>query len=339
MERENKSVGFRTLWGYLCEVGRELKRPSAWFFIIIALVLATKALEVIRTHRGQSPIFGEIFKPILRALGGFMADPDGIDRYLRRVPAIFYQIVLPFAALWFWFVISGWKAAGGRLGKSLASGFSTAWNGFGLSFDCLKHWWKILLLIFCIMLPFIYAFGTTPSFRKNYPYLQRLRSERMQMVNLERKLETQQKLVSSLAAAVPEKETAPAGETASSPLAKAQADLGQLEAQSRSLFWGTLVILLLFEAVRMLYMISWEFFFRGFMLHGMLRMGLGWHAVWIQMLPYVMLHSTKPSIELYYTIPSGVLLGVLAWKAKSIWPGFLLHFVGAVVFDFVAMFA
>ncbi|HOG65116.1 MAG TPA: CPBP family intramembrane metalloprotease [Spirochaetota bacterium] len=320
--------GLKTLWAYIKEIGRELKRPAAWFFIIIALVLATKSLEVIRTHRGQPPLFGEIFQPVLRAIGGFVADPDAIDRYLRRIPAFIYQIVIPFSALWFWFILTGWKKSGGHLVRALREGFSVAWNGFGLSLRCIRDWWKTLLLIFCVMLPFIYAFATTESFRRHYPYLQRLRFERTELAKIDKGISEQTRLIASSASGIQTRQDD-----------NARVELDKLEARARSVFWGSLGLLLLFELLRMLYMVSWEFFFRGFMLQGLLRLRLGWHAVWIQMLPYVMLHSTKPGIELYYTIPSGVLLGVLAWKTGSIWPGFLLHFIGAVVFDVFAMFA
>ena len=165
-------------------------------------------------------------------------------------------------------------------------------------------------------------------------YLDRLRANRQQIELLDRKLEAQ--------ALRPATNQGLATATVQAPATGATnrvEDRDKVAAARNSLFWGTVWILFAFEFLRMFYMISWEFFFRGFMLQGMLRLGLGWHAVWIQMLPYVMLHSTKPSIELYYTIPSGLLLGVLAWKAGSIWPGFLLHFVGAVLFDVFAMFA
>lgn len=97
-------------------------------------------------------------------------------------------------------------------------------------------------------------------------------------------------------------------------------------------------LFLVYQAIRGLYMLSWEYLFRGFMISA-LRERFGYYAVFFQMLPYVMLHSTKPSLELYYTIPSALLLGVLAYRTRSIWPGFLLHFVGAVLFDFIALYA
>jgi len=336
MRRENEPVGFRTLWGYLREVGRELTRPAAWLYLIIALVLATKALEIIRMQRGQPPLFADIFQPVLRAIGGFVADPDAVDRYLRRVPAFFYQFVLPFGALWFWFVISNWQASGRRIGRALGAGLKIAWNDFGLSPGCLRQWWKTLVIIFCFMLPFIYAFATTEGFRRHYPYLQRLRSERVQMGTLARQIESRKNAIAGSATRTDVQKQDPAAQAAHE---KARTELAEMETRSRSVFWGALGLLVLFEFLRMLYMLSWEFFFRGFMLQGLLRLGLGWHAVWIQMLPYVLLHSTKPGVELYYTIPSGVLLGVLAWKSGSIWPGFVLHFAGAVVFDVCAMFA
>lgn len=97
-------------------------------------------------------------------------------------------------------------------------------------------------------------------------------------------------------------------------------------------------LFLVYQAIRGLYMLSWEYLFRGFMI-STLRERFGYYAVFFQMLPYVMLHSTKPSLELYYTIPSALLLGVLAYRTRSVWPGFLLHFVGAVLFDFIALYA
>ena len=53
-----------------------------------------------------------------------------------------------------------------------------------------------------------------------------------------------------------------------------------------------------------------EFFFRGFMLHGLVPR-LGWAAIFAMVVPYNMLHYGKPMPEALAAIVGGIVLGTL----------------------------
>jgi len=93
------------------------------------------------------------------------------------------------------------------------------------------------------------------------------------------------------------------------------------------LFWA-------WEASRLFYMLSWEFLFRGYLLFA-LEKRMGMLAVAVQMVPFAMMHivSGKPISEVYFTLVSGVLSGLLVLVCRSVWPMVLLHAVGAILLD------
>jgi membrane protease YdiL (CAAX protease family) len=78
--------------------------------------------------------------------------------------------------------------------------------------------------------------------------------------------------------------------------------------------WSTFF---LFEAGILLYMIAWEFIWRGFMLFG-LELKFGYYAVLIQMIPFLILHNGKPAPETFGAIIAGLALGILALKTRSV---------------------
>ncbi len=77
------------------------------------------------------------------------------------------------------------------------------------------------------------------------------------------------------------------------------------------------VILLIFESGMLIYMIAWEFIWRGFMLFG-LEEKFGYYAVLIQMIPFLILHNGKPAPETFGAILGGIALGILALRTRSI---------------------
>jgi membrane protease YdiL (CAAX protease family) len=79
-----------------------------------------------------------------------------------------------------------------------------------------------------------------------------------------------------------------------------------------------------------------EFFFRGFLL-GATRRSLGSHAVLAAMVPYCMVHFTKPVLEVIGAIPAGIVLGLLALGTGSIWGGVMLHVAVALSMDLLAL--
>jgi membrane protease YdiL (CAAX protease family) len=85
--------------------------------------------------------------------------------------------------------------------------------------------------------------------------------------------------------------------------------------------WG---IFLIFEAGMLVYMIAWEFIWRGFMLFG-LEKKFGYYSVLIQMIPFVILHNGKPFLETFGAIFGGIALGILALRTRSVYYCIITH--------------
>jgi membrane protease YdiL (CAAX protease family) len=90
------------------------------------------------------------------------------------------------------------------------------------------------------------------------------------------------------------------------------------------------------ELMYALQFLSLEFFFRGFLLHGLKR-AIGAHAIWVMVVPYCMIHFGKPVAETLGAIFAGLILGTLALRTRSIWCGVLIHISVAVTMDMLAM--
>lgn len=82
-------------------------------------------------------------------------------------------------------------------------------------------------------------------------------------------------------------------------------------------------VLLLF-VTNFLFMWSWEFMHRGFLLQG-LRDHVGGLAIFIQLIPFVILHLDKPPIELYGSIIFGLVFGYYAYLTRSFVYPAVLH--------------
>jgi membrane protease YdiL (CAAX protease family) len=74
-----------------------------------------------------------------------------------------------------------------------------------------------------------------------------------------------------------------------------------------------------------LYMFAWEFLFRGYMLFG-LEESIGKSAIFVQTIPFVLLHLGKPFLETLACIPGGFILGYIAYRTRSFLPCFIIHF-------------
>jgi len=90
-------------------------------------------------------------------------------------------------------------------------------------------------------------------------------------------------------------------------------------------FWG-------FQLFYGLQFLGVEAFFRGFLLFG-LYPRLGWNAVPVMVIPYVMIHFGKPMPETFAAIVAGTLLGYLALRSRSFLWGVLLHWSVAITMD------
>ena len=92
----------------------------------------------------------------------------------------------------------------------------------------------------------------------------------------------------------------------------------------------------LYEVSYMAQFFCVEFFFRGFTLFR-LESRFGYHAITIMVVPYALLHIHKPFPEALASIVAGLVLGMLALKSRSIWPGVIIHCAIAFCMDWFAL--
>lgn len=79
-----------------------------------------------------------------------------------------------------------------------------------------------------------------------------------------------------------------------------------------------------------------EFFFRGFVLHG-LKKRMGFYSVFIMTIPYCMIHFGKPLQETLAAIIAGIVLGCLSLKSRSILLGCFIHMSVGLGMDIAAL--
>ena len=82
-------------------------------------------------------------------------------------------------------------------------------------------------------------------------------------------------------------------------------------------------------------LIGWEFFFRGWILFAYARK-FGPEAIWLQAVPFALVHLTKPEVETLSTIFGGFAFGWVAWRTKSFIYPFLIHWFIATLIIIVA---
>lgn len=90
------------------------------------------------------------------------------------------------------------------------------------------------------------------------------------------------------------------------------------------------------ELLYALQFVGLEFFYRGFLVHG-LRRRMGYLSVFVMMVPYVMIHFGKPFPEALGAIAAGFGLGTLSLKSRSVWWGALLHILVAWSMDTLSL--
>ena len=92
----------------------------------------------------------------------------------------------------------------------------------------------------------------------------------------------------------------------------------------------------IWEGAYFLQFVGLEFFFRGFLLHG-IRRRFGAYAIFVMMVPYCMIHFGKPMTETFAAIAAGIILGFMSLKTRSIWMGAALHVSVALAMDTCAL--
>lgn len=86
------------------------------------------------------------------------------------------------------------------------------------------------------------------------------------------------------------------------------------------------------------YYIAWEFFFRGFLLFGLLPKFGAMNAVLIQTISSCLIHIGKPEGEIIGSILVGIIFGAIALRTRSIWYVFIIHAAIGVMTDLFIIF-
>lgn len=92
----------------------------------------------------------------------------------------------------------------------------------------------------------------------------------------------------------------------------------------------------IWEALYFLQFFALEFFFRGFMVHG-LKYRFGVYSVLVMTIPYCMIHFGKPLPETIAAIIAGLVLGILSLKTRSILLGVVIHYSVGLMMDLAAL--
>ncbi len=95
-------------------------------------------------------------------------------------------------------------------------------------------------------------------------------------------------------------------------------------------------VLLYYELFVGFYMLAWEFFWRGYMLFG-LKEKFGFYAIFIQMIPFFILHRGKPELEVFASIFAGLILGIQALRANSFIYCFIVHWSIMIFVDTISV--
>jgi membrane protease YdiL (CAAX protease family) len=89
----------------------------------------------------------------------------------------------------------------------------------------------------------------------------------------------------------------------------------------------------------LIFYISWELFFRGFMQSGLTpRFGI-WGAILVQVALSCIVHIGKPDSEIYSSILGALVWGILVFRSKSIWPAVTTHWLLGISLDYFICFS
>jgi membrane protease YdiL (CAAX protease family) len=97
------------------------------------------------------------------------------------------------------------------------------------------------------------------------------------------------------------------------------------------------IIFFLELILSLIYFLSEEFLFRGFLLFS-LQQKLGWRGFWIVNIIFSLLHIGKASGEIFISFFIGIIFSYLSIKTRSILPAVVLHFSMAIMLNFLIFF-
>lgn len=91
-------------------------------------------------------------------------------------------------------------------------------------------------------------------------------------------------------------------------------------------------VFLVYEALFLFYWMGWEYLWRGFVLFGTAPT-FGVYAIFVQMIPFALLHADKPLAEAFLSIAGGLALGALVWRCRSFWIAVPIHAFQMIMID------
>lgn len=98
-------------------------------------------------------------------------------------------------------------------------------------------------------------------------------------------------------------------------------------------------IFILYELYFLGFFIIWEFFFRGFMLFSFSKHLKNINlAIMLQAVIFAFSHYGKPELETISSFFGALLLGIIIYRTKNIFPAAIIHFITALTMDIIAVF-
>lgn len=94
--------------------------------------------------------------------------------------------------------------------------------------------------------------------------------------------------------------------------------------------WTTFAV---YELLFLAYWVGWEYLWRGFVLFGTAHT-LGLYAIFVQAIPFAVLHLDKPLPEALLSLVGGVAIGALVWRCRSFWVAVPIHAAQMLILDF-----
>lgn len=92
-------------------------------------------------------------------------------------------------------------------------------------------------------------------------------------------------------------------------------------------------VFLIYELLFLFYWIGWEYLWRGYVLFGTART-FGVYAIFIQAIPFAVLHVDKPAAEAVLSVLGGIALGAVVWRCRSFWYAVPVHAFQMLAIDF-----
>lgn len=178
---KEKDLSFSAITEIFKPFSREFKKSFNWLMITFVIVFTLLVAEQSRLLNYKEPIFN-IFRNFFIGLGGIFAAAPA--HYLRIIPAIIYQMFIPGILVWFIYLNDFKKGNNSKTVKTLQSApfFKRIFLSFvntarenGFYFKPVKRWWKYILLIFLLILPFIAFVAMSKEYKAVFPSLVLLR--------------------------------------------------------------------------------------------------------------------------------------------------------------------